>query len=297
MWEGWTGIDLLIPLQELRESLPDAVTTFFEKICGTFFCLGIPVLLGILIYWLIDKRKGDRYVVNIVTAFNFVNFLKFIFKQPRPWILDSRVHPAEGAMEDAGGYSLPSGHTAIATAGYGYAALLVKKYWLKILLLLICACIIFARLFLGVHTPIDIIFGLAIAIGAMIINGILADISEKSDRNFYIINLIYFVAFTVFFISILINIDMDYLNTYLTIGMLYGMLIGRIVEHRYIHYERPKMEFKKGLLITVFGLAVAGVFLVVPLKILEIDWLCFIGGLLTTAWIYSYPYLIMKWCA
>ena len=295
MWNGWTGIDLLLPLQDLRESLPNAVTRFFELITATAFYLVIPILLCILIYWFYDSHKGDRLILNLITAFNLVNFIKFMVKQPRPWLLDSRIHPTEYSIEHATGYSLPSGHTAIAITGYGYAVTIIRKHWIKILLIAVAMLIVLARPFLSVHTPLDIIIGAIIALCVMIVNEIMCDLSEKSDRNFYIITAGYFVFFSILFIFILTNMDMDYLNTALTMGMLYGVLIGRTVNRRYINYTIPKMKFSKGLKIGLLGLVIIGILTGMPLIILKIDWLCFIGGLLTSFFIYYYPKYIKKW--
>jgi hypothetical protein len=81
----------------------------------------------------------------------------------RPWIRDARILPAGDAIATAGGYSFPSGHTTTATPIYGsFAANLWKR--MRFAAFICIAGILltgFSRNYLGVHTPQDVLVGLA----------------------------------------------------------------------------------------------------------------------------------------
>ena len=92
--------------------------------------------------------------------------LKITFRIPRPWVLDPQFQAVPSAIPAATGYSFPSGHTQSGTALYGSLALSTKKKWQSIVAVLIFLLIAFSRMYLGCHTPKDVLTAMLISLAA-----------------------------------------------------------------------------------------------------------------------------------
>ena len=123
---------------------------------------------ALLMFWCIDKRQG--YYVFLVGAFGTIcnQFLKLAFRIPRPWVLDPEFQIVEAARADATGYSFPSGHTQniVGTTASLFACR--KEKWVRIVCAVLMVLVPFSRMYLGVHTPLDVgvSFVLALALAA-----------------------------------------------------------------------------------------------------------------------------------
>ena len=132
----------------------------------------IVIVLGMVLHILFkNKNKEDSNIKDImfmtitlgVSAGLFV-LIKQIIKRPRPEMLDSVIIQ--------GGYSFPSGHSAVAMTVYLTLMILFGKYIKNIktrkVINVLCSLIIiligFSRIYLGVHYLSDIIAGFALGI-------------------------------------------------------------------------------------------------------------------------------------
>lgn len=115
-----------------------------------------------LLYWCISKKAA--YGMGFAYFFSgiAVNALKITCRIDRPWILDPAFQVVEGAKGAATSYSFPSGHTQSATALYGSLGMTAKNKWLKALFWLCVPVVGFSRMYLGVHTPADVLVGFAV---------------------------------------------------------------------------------------------------------------------------------------
>jgi hypothetical protein len=127
----------------------------------------IPLLVICFLYWCVDKRAAVFAALNLFMGLTINQALKAVFHVSRPWLLDSRVVPEESALNAATGYSFPSGHTANAISAYGAVALYYKKRPLTWLCAVVIALVAVSRLYLGVHTPQDVLGSLLIG-GALL---------------------------------------------------------------------------------------------------------------------------------
>ena len=71
------------------------------------------------------------------------------------------------AVADAGGFSFPSGHTQNVFATFGGVFAWTKKVWLKIVCAVLIVLVAFSRMYLGVHTPLDV--GVSVVIGVVLL--------------------------------------------------------------------------------------------------------------------------------
>ena len=118
----------------------------------------------IVLLWCVDKRRGWRMVLTLLTSTGVSQFLKAGFRIERPFVRDPDLHPVEAAVPAATGYSFPSGHTQTAGVLYGALGLEAKRPWLKVLGWALLALVGFSRLYLGVHTPEDVLVGGALSL-------------------------------------------------------------------------------------------------------------------------------------
>jgi membrane-associated phospholipid phosphatase len=114
-----------------------------------FFLLAIP-----FIYWCINSRLGIRVAAILILSTGSNTLAKLIFHTPRPYWID----PGIQALSSETTYSIPSAHAQNALSIWGYLAQQIKqRSWI------VAAVIIFlisvSRLYLGMHSLIDVLAG------------------------------------------------------------------------------------------------------------------------------------------
>ena len=156
-------MQLLYVLEQLRTpAVTKALSalTYFGGVYGF-------MVLSIIVFWCIDKRCG-YFMLSLGFLGTVINqFLKILFRIPRPWVLDPSFEPVESAVADAGGFSFPSGHTQNVFATFGGVFAWTKKTWLKIVCAVMIVLVAFSRMYLGVHTPLDV--GVSVVIGVLLL--------------------------------------------------------------------------------------------------------------------------------
>lgn len=109
------------------------------------------------VFWCVDKRRG-YYLMMVGFAGTVLNqMLKIMACIPRPWILDPDFPIVESARAQATGYSFPSGHAQNAVGTFGGLAATEKRKAVKIACMAPAVLVPFSRLYLGVHTPFDVV--------------------------------------------------------------------------------------------------------------------------------------------
>ena len=153
-------MDFLRLLEGIRTPLFDAVFQFF-----TFFGEEtIFMVVAMAFFWCIDKKTG--YLLLYVSFLgNIINtFLKLIFLVPRPWALDKDFTIVESARAEATGYSFPSGHTQNSAGMFFGLTWARKELWIRIVCIALALLVAFSRMYLGVHTPADVLVSLGVAL-------------------------------------------------------------------------------------------------------------------------------------
>lgn len=151
---------------EFLHLLEGARTPFFDAFFSLITRMGEEtffLMVAIAAMWCLNKRFG-YYLLTVGFLGLVLNmFLKLTFCVPRPWIIDPALTIVESAREMAAGYSFPSGHTQF-IVGIATAAFLFYKNKTARIIAVVCAILVpFSRLYLGVHTPTDVLVSFAIA--------------------------------------------------------------------------------------------------------------------------------------
>ena len=155
-------IDILLALQEFRNGAGSFLTEFFSKM--TFLGeINTAIVIMAILYWSVSKELGT-YLLMGWSGNRLANgVMKVTACAYRPWIRDARILPHGNAITTATGYSFPSGHTMNAASLFGGIA--VRKDYpraLRIVLGFVLAFVAFSRIYLGVHTPQDVLIGAGI---------------------------------------------------------------------------------------------------------------------------------------
>ena len=196
----------------------------------TFFAEDVVIIIvGALLYWCVDSKKGQRMATLAIGGVFWTLGLKNILKIPRPWDLGIIKKEQVLRAETATGYSFPSGHTTAAVNVYGYLARYAKKAG-KILLWAFVGLIGLSRIFLGCHTSYDVIAALVISILWLWLGGKAYDsLMAKDERNIFWFALpLAFAALTLFG-----GIDEDIIKMCAFGG---AALLGFFLERKYIRF-------------------------------------------------------------
>ncbi|WP_295722299.1 phosphatase PAP2 family protein [uncultured Methanobrevibacter sp.] len=246
-------LDILIFLEFIREATGGIFNKFF---LDASFIANLPeaVFIIAIIYWCFDKKLGEFLLVSMAFTRNLSSMIKNTVAIYRPWILNPNIHPLEEAMEEATGYSFPSGHTGTATILFGGILVKKEKIVTSLKILAITAIIIvgFSRLYVGVHTIWDVVFGFLFSLIVLIIMKKVFD--KYEDRpNFDLIILAVGIIFSIILIlySTFKGYPMDYdssgklivepskmmLDAYKNVGFSVGTLLSWVIERRYIKFS------------------------------------------------------------
>ena len=125
------------------------------------------LVIALVLFWCLDKYVG-YYTLSVGFIGTIANqFLKLLFRIPRPWVLDENFTILEQAREAASGYSFPSGHTQSAVGTFGCIAYTTKNRAIRIIAIAIAALVAFSRMYVGVHTPLDV--SVSVVIGVVLV--------------------------------------------------------------------------------------------------------------------------------
>lgn len=209
------------------ESIRNPVLDF---IMSTVTHLGeemILVALALLFLWCIDKREG-YYLLTVSFAGLVVNqFLKIVCRVPRPWVKDPSFTIVESARAEATGYSFPSGHTQTSVGAFGALGVWHKQRWLRILCAVLVVLVPVSRMYLGVHTPADVLVSFAIAaLIVLALYPVFRDLAAHPNRFYIPLGILFAlaVAFVIFMETFAFPADVDPHNLENAMGNAYKLL-------------------------------------------------------------------------
>ena len=233
-------------LRLLEASRTPAVTAFMAAITylgdETVF-----MVLAITVFWCVSKRQG-YYVFAVGLGGTVVNqWLKLIFRIPRPWVLDPSFTIVESARGAATGYSFPSGHTQNIVGTLGCIAVANRQKWLRICCAVFIILVPFSRMYLGVHTPLDVGVSFACAVVLVIALWPCFRGDEQFDKNvkavlcgLLVLSVCYAVWVNV--TAFPADVDADNLehgmkNGWTLLGCVLGLCVSYYVDEKKLHFD------------------------------------------------------------
>ena len=254
-------MDFLHALESIR-------TPFLDGVFSLVTMLGeetVFMVVGMLLLWCFDKKWGYRFFFIGLVGNTLNQLLKAIFLIPRPWVLDPNFTIVESAREAATGYSFPSGHTQTAVTVFGTTALWQKRRWVTVCC--ICAILLagFSRMYLGVHTPLDV--SVSLLTGTLCVFGISCwfDRVENSPRGKFILGacaaafafvLLFYVRFAPVREANIAEFDAHGIkNAWKLIGTMLGLMLAWYVDEKHTRYDNKALWWAQ-IIKLVLGLGI-----------------------------------------
>lgn len=219
--------------------------------------------IAIVVFWCVDKYHG-YYLMGVGLFGNMANqFLKIICRIPRPWVRDPNFHALEAAVPEAGGYSFPSGHSQTAVGTFGCIAATQKNKIIRAVCIAFMILVPFSRMYVGVHTPVDVLVGSGMAL-AMIFafRPLMLGSGKKNIPYVFAGLLVLSVAYLLYVYYYPFTADMDVhnyesavKNGWTFLGCFAGMLVVWFADEKYLRFDTEAIWWVQ-IIKAVFGLAV-----------------------------------------
>lgn len=203
------------------------------------------LILALVMFWCIDKQKG-YFILSVGFVGTLTSqFLKLSCRVPRPWVLDKNFTILEQAREAASGYSFPSGHSQSAVGTFGATACVIRNKYIRWCSVAIAILVPISRMYIGVHTPWDVLVGAAISI-VLIFSLKPVVLSENKDRLPVLLSIMTMLAvgYTCFveFYVFPADVDTENLasgikNAYTLLGALLGFLVVYTVDEKWLKFS------------------------------------------------------------
>ena len=225
------------------------------------------LVAALIVFWCVDKKKG-YYIMAVGFLGTMLNqMVKLACRVPRPWVLDPDFQILEQAREAATGYSFPSGHTTSAVGTFGCLAASTQKKWWRNLCILLAVLVGFSRMYVGVHTPSDVLVGAGMA---CVLVGLLKKPALEGSRNQMKAVIAVMIAVAVVFLCYVSfwnfpadmdahNLESGMKNAYTMMGCLTGVAIVYLVDVKYLNFPVKAVWWVQIIKITVGLLLVLAV--------------------------------------
>lgn len=165
---GWAGKNHLLDL--------------FMIFCASYLVFGVFVAAAICVGYLLylrEWREPIYFVAALILSYAILLLLGHIVTESRPFV----DHHLTQLVAHASGKSFPSDHTTV-TAAIGFGLWFLTRFK-KIGIAIACVAVLigFARVFVGVHYPIDIVGGLLVGFTGAALTFIAKMLLSKSGKS------------------------------------------------------------------------------------------------------------------
>lgn len=254
-------MNILYALEGLRSPFLDKLVAIITELGGEMIFMA----LAIAVFWCVSKSLG-YYILSVGLLGTIMNqFLKLVFRVPRPWLLDPEFTIVESAREAAAGYSFPSGHTQNIFASFGSVGRWTKRTWLRVVCVVVIVLVAFSRMYLGVHTPKDV--GVSMVLGTILVfvlYPVFRDIEKKPERMYVVLGAL--IALTTAYLLFVelwafpadidaTNLASGQKNGYNLLGASIAMLIAVWFDNKHLHFP-TKAPLLAQVVKIVLGLAI-----------------------------------------
>lgn len=269
-------MNVLRAIAEIRNPVFDL---FFGAITYLGSEIGL-IVVALIFFWCIDKRQG-YYLFTVGFVGTILNqFLKLLFRVPRPWVYDPSFEAVESAKADAGGFSFPSGHTQSSVGLFGGIARASRARWVRYACLAPCILVPFSRMYLGVHTPMDV--GVSVLIALALVFTLYPLVMRAWEKPKHMAILL--GACTVLSLAFLLfvelfpfpegmdahNLASGKKNAYTLFGTLLGLCTVYLLDVRFLHFNTRATALGQAVKLIVGGAIVFAIktFTKAPLTLL-----------------------------
>ena len=220
----------------MQSSLPGFVLGFFEIIADVV-TKNVIALIFISVYLAYNKDWGKFTLLSLGVAGVCCEFVKVTVARLRPYAVVDKIKCIHANVPDENpldfkiqGYSLPSGHTMMATNLFLAIPIYVRKFLYVGIGLIGVLIVALSRVGLGVHFPSDTIIGFIIALAIILI---LSRIFNRIENRAYL----YLGIVALSLVGILFCPEISYIKY---VALVLGISLGFLVEEKYINFENPK---------------------------------------------------------
>ena len=230
-------------LESIRNPVLDALFALITHLGEETFFL----VIAILFFWCIDKREGYFILITGLVGTVVNQIAKLFFRIPRPWVLDPNFDIIESARAEATGYSFPSGHTQNIAGTYGAIAAYKPTRAKTIVCTTIIALVAFSRMYLGVHTPLDVIVSLLFALALILLLRPLFATEESFKRSMpYVVigSVVLSLLFLIYVLSISADTSLDphnyqsgLKNACTLLGCTAGLVLVYFIDSKFIDFK------------------------------------------------------------
>lgn len=190
---------------------------------GEFFLLLIPS-----VFWCIDKRTGARLGVLYLGSVFTNEALKVYFHQPRPFESGIRI-----LIERPGPFGFPSGHAQGVTVAWGYLSWRFRSRWVLAVAAAVVILVAISRVYLGVHYPGDVLGGLGVGLGLLVLFILLAPRLEEIMTRQRLGARLALAAIP----PVLLAMAVPQPNVVAAMGALAGLGTGFVLEGRWVNFQ------------------------------------------------------------
>ena len=224
------------------------------------------LVVALVVFWCVDKKKGYYVMAVGFLGTMFNQILKLACRVPRPWVLDPNFKILEQAREAATGYSFPSGHTTSAVGTFGCLAVVAERKWWRIVCIALAVLVGFSRMYVGVHTPADVLVGAATSL--VLIGLLKKPVLDGGIREMKVVIAAMVTVSVLFLLYVSFwnfpmdmdahNMESGVKNAYTMIGCLTGVAIVYLVDVKYLHFPEKAVWWVQIIKIVVgLGLVLA----------------------------------------
>jgi undecaprenyl-diphosphatase len=174
-----------------------------------------------------------------------------LFRIPRPWVKDPSFTIVESAREAASGYSFPSGHTQTSVGLFGAIANTTKIKAVRAVSIALIILVPISRMYLGVHTPADVLVSVAIALLLVFALRPLFKKAESSPKlmitllsSMFVVSVAYLLFITthnfpidVYYTTNVHNLISARENAFTLVGCIAGLVVVYVIDTVWIKFE------------------------------------------------------------
>lgn len=234
------------------------------------------LVIAIVLVWCLNKKYGYRLLIIFMIGTFLQQILKATFMIPRPWVLDPNFDPfvVQSAKAAATGFSFPSGHTMTACLSLGALAMYFKKKWLYAVSAVLILLVAFSRMYLGVHTLLDVVVGLLLGV---IVMAVFEGIFRGREDNNRLMNTFMFIGLglSVCLVIYLLlakpgeGADASAVSTHAEavkdaaklLGAAIGMVAGKLLDDAYTRFETETVWWKQIIKFWIGMAVIVGIWL------------------------------------